>query len=86
MIALGILLIVVGLIACIWSGLTIYNEKYILTILLFVLATFFCSLGASWIRNECKSCEQKIECSEIKQIDTLYKNDSIIGYEVIILQ
>ena len=86
MIALGIVTLIIGLITFIGAGLAFTDEKFILAIWLFVAATFFCSMGLCWIVNEFKSQEQKIECSEIKQIDTLYKNDSIIGYEIIYME
>lgn len=86
MIVLGIILMIISIGIFILSGLSCQKERPILGVWLCILAIFSWASGMSCIVNESKSDGQKIECSEIKQIDTLYKNDSIIGYEVIILK
>lgn len=83
MIILYILALLLGIIIFIISGLALSDEKYLSAFASFILATIICTISMVRIvdtfPNTCT-----VKCSEIKQIDTVYKNDSIIGYELIL--
>lgn len=83
MIILYILGLLLGIIMFIISGLALSNERYLTAFISFVLATITCTTSTIQIINNSPDT-RTVKCSEIKQIDTIYKNDSIIGYELIL--
>lgn len=83
MIILCILGLLLGIIMFIISGLVFSAKKYLSAITSFILATITCTTSMVQIVNSFPNT-RTVKCSEIKQIDTIYKNDSIIGYELIL--
>ena len=53
----------------------------------FSLCAGFIIVSSCCINASLDSSEQKtIKCTEIQQIDTLYRNDSIVGYEITVMK
>lgn len=85
MIILGIFCIICG-VAMIAMGISFIEEFWPIGVFVAFLGLFSIIFGVWVIFKSPDTGCKTIRCSEIQQIDTLYKNDTIVGYEIVITE